>query len=114
MEEPQKSEALKELSATMNDYVNHISSMTNSNSSMDNLLLEKTDITNIVINTAKSTPPPQNVNIEYIIPDHPLQVYVDVYYMEMAISNILKNAYEAVTESKKAGTVTIKIFSEFD
>ena len=114
MEEPQKSEALEKLSTTMNDYVNHISSMTNSNSSMDNLLLEKADITNIVINTTKSTPPPQNVNIEYIIPDHPLQVYVDVYYMEMAISNILKNAYEAVTESKKAGTVTIKIFSEFD
>ena len=88
--------------------------MTKSNTNIDNLLLEKTNISSIITAATKSTPPPKNVCVNFVMPSSDLQVYVDMYYLEMAISNILRNAYDAIAESKQNGKVSIKLFSEFD
>ena len=114
MEEPQKTKALEELSAVIDDYVKHISLMTNSNCNIDNLLLEKISAIKVIMSATNSTPPPKDITINYVIPEYDYCIYVDMYYMEAAISNILKNAYDAISEKKEPGVVTIKLFSEFD
>lgn len=114
LSEPDKEEELKRLSSEIYQYVDHLSVMLASNNNTDSIFTFRTSAKSIISEAIDSVNKPDNVDLTTELPEEDYYVFADTYYINIAISNVIKNAYDAIADTGKSGQVIVKLFSEFD
>lgn len=105
---------LRELDEKVNDYINRLNKVLNINKSVD-LYEKRVDVAEILGDALYGVKAYlEDVEIVKKYQDGEIFVMADKFYMVEAVSNIVKNAAEAISQTERKGRIEIKAYSDFE
>ena len=105
---------LHELDFKVNDYIDKLNKVLNVNKSVD--LFEKQVDVSAILNDALAATESNldGIEVERSFKDGEVFVMADKFYLVEAVSNLIKNAAEAIAQTDRKGKIEIKAYSDFE
>jgi len=111
-EETKKEEIMSELEALISDSMDSVSQMLNTLKNFD-VEFSKCDVTEILESAVNKVRIGKNIKIVRKYSDEDMHIYVDIFCMTHALSNIIQNASDAIVASERDnGEIIIEVFPE--
>lgn len=105
---------LRELDEKVNDYITRLNKVLNINKSVD-LYEKRVDVAEILEDALYGVKAHlENIEIVKKYQDGEIFVMADKFYMVEAVSNIIKNAAESISQTERKGKIEIKAYSDFE
>lgn len=105
---------LKKLSNEMQNYIEHITIMLNSDENYADFAPDKYYVSDIVEEAINEFKFPENITVERNYKPQLEEVYADSFYLKEAFLNIIDNAVDAIKAKGTCGKITVTISREFD
>lgn len=105
---------LTDLSRDMDAYIENLASMLNSKDVRGDFAAEECYLSDIIDDALAGFRHDGNITIKHGYTQKKEKVYADPYYLKCALTNILTNAADAISQKGEKGEITVSASSEFD
>lgn len=105
---------ISDVKSKSDEFLTHISSLNSMNSSRDDFFQDKIFAEDFMDEIIDQIECPSEIKIEKLYGTSKNIIYIDSFYLTEAVSNIMKNAIQAIEAKGNGGTVTIDIKPEIN